>query len=73
MTHADGHPVHVIAWEDDAALMAVSCPKCREVAFYGSPEAAVSAGVHHAGECGNDKLVIFEVLPPDPQPSASLN
>lgn len=44
--------------------IAVSCAKCREVAFYTDPETAGRAGAHHALECLTDDILIVELMSP---------
>ena len=61
-------PLYIWEFEDDTPLIAVSCPRCREIALYGDASIAARAAVHHAKECGTSKIVIAELLPPDPVP-----
>lgn len=60
----DHCPAEVFDVDADVPLIAVACPKCREVAFYTSPTAATRATLQHAVECGSDTLKIIEVMAP---------
>lgn len=48
----------------DGPVLAVSCNKCRKVAFTDDVEDGVALVLQHAGECGSSSVVIAELLAP---------
>lgn len=57
-------PAEIFDVDPDVPLIALACPKCREVAFYTSATAATRSSLHHATQCGTDTIRIIEVMEP---------
>lgn len=58
----DHCPTEVFDVDADVPMIAVSCPKCREVAVYISASTAARAAVHHAKECQTSEIRIIEIM-----------
>lgn len=55
-------PQQLFDVDPDVDMIAVACPKCREVATYIGASTATKAAVHHAKECGSDTVRIIEIM-----------
>lgn len=54
----------VIQPDGGGPVIALACPKCREVVFCDDAEFAVKSSLAHAGACGTSDITVIELLPP---------
>lgn len=57
-------PTEIFDVDPEVPMIAVSCPKCREVAIYASPSTAARAAVHHAKQCQTAAIKVIEIMAP---------
>lgn len=55
-------PQEIFDVDPDVDMIAVSCPKCREVAIYLSASTATRAALHHAKECQTTEIRVVEIM-----------
>lgn len=56
-------PEQVYEVDSDCLLIAVACPKCREVALYTSTAVVARVAIHHSKQCGTSAIVVAELMP----------